>query len=348
MSARVSTLGASHPLNAQAMSVQAALAAATKELSSGKRADQALALGGQASRAVTLAGQIAALDALETSDALAATRLTVVDQSLGELAEGAQALRNALVGARQSPQERSGLIASAQALMQQFVAATGREVAGVALFGGQNLDAPAIVRYDVNDPASPASAIVAAFQGAFGVAPDDPGVSSIARQDLEAFLDGAFAGQFSAASWAANWSRATDAPFSAQVAPGESVATNASANDPALRDLARAAAMIGDLGAANMSEDAFGVLVDAAFSAITSSLDGLTQTRARLGAAQSRIEDSREAMKATRAALKTQLSADVDVDPLETAAKISALETRLEASFAVTARLNALSLLNYL
>ena len=69
---------------------------------------------------------------------------------------------------------------------------------------------------------------------------------------------------------------------------------------------------------------------------------------ARLGVSRKRIADAQTAMSATRDLLARQIGAMEDVDPTEAATRVNDLTARLQATYAVTARMRDLSLLKYL
>jgi len=321
---------------------------ANREMASGLKADLGVALGEDYGRLAGDKARLAALDALDATDALAASRLTAAQSSLEQMKKGADSLRGALLAARASPQQRAGLVETARAVLAQTVSALNADSSGVALFGGQRLDAPIVAAYDATRATGPAAAIAAAFQSAFGVTQDDAGLAAIPAADMKSFLDGAFHAAFAPAGWSATWSRATDATMTTTLAPGETTATSASANEAGFRALIEAATMVADLGAGHLNESAFGALVDTAISVASTATDGLSATQTRLGASQQRIADAQSAMQATRQRLTGDIDAAQGVDPYDAATRVNDLGARLEQAYALTTRLNRLSLLNYL
>ncbi|TIV17432.1 MAG: flagellar hook-associated family protein, partial [Mesorhizobium sp.] len=73
-----------------------------------------------------------------------------------------------------------------------------------------------------------------------------------------------------------------------------------------------------------------------------------TQIRAETGIAQQRVSDASDRMK-TQVDLFEKHIVDLEgVDPAEAATRVADLTQHIETSFALTARLQQLSLLNYL
>lgn len=331
-----------------ALSLQRALARANGEASSGRLADLGESLGGALARNEQARARAAALRELDTQDDVAASRVDTISTTMAHLRKSAGALRDQLVAAAQSPQTRAGLIEAAKGFLATYTSAMGQDVGGVALFGGETLDAPAVAAYDATRATGPAAAVAAAFQNAFGMSQDSASVSTIAASAMATFLDGTFAQQFQQPAWSANWSRATDKAFSSQIAPGETAPTTVSANEGALRDMARLAVMVADLGADKLNNDAFATLAGRASALATGAIDASTVIETRMGVSKKRIDDAQTAMSATRDLLTRQIGASEDVDPTEAATRINDLTARLEATYAITARMRDLSLLKYL
>ena len=85
-----------------------------------------------------------------------------------------------------------------------------------------------------------------------------------------------------------------------------------------------------------------------AVDAISVGVGGVLAAETRLGAQQKLVEDTTTAQKDVIDIYKTRILALEGVDPYEAATRLSQLETQLQSSYAVTARLMNLSLLNFL
>jgi flagellar hook-associated protein 3 FlgL len=81
---------------------------------------------------------------------------------------------------------------------------------------------------------------------------------------------------------------------------------------------------------------------------VTNAIERLDQLSYNLGNAQSRIEDVKLAHEQDKNVLQTTISDVENVDINEAAVKLTALETQINASYAVTAKLQQLSLVNFL
>ena len=75
---------------------------------------------------------------------------------------------------------------------------------------------------------------------------------------------------------------------------------------------------------------------------------GLLDSQTQLDAASAQVEASSARLKDREVVYSTRVDALVGVDSYEAATSITALETQLQASYAVTARLSQLSFLNFM
>lgn len=348
MIARVSSQAPGLLLRDNALSLQRALARANGEVSSGRLYDVGETIGAGMSRDARVLVQSSTLNAMSDQDDAAAARVDTISTTLQNLRAGVTKLRDQLVAATQSPQTRSGLVETAKGFLDSFTAAMGQDVGGVALFGGQTLDTPSVTPYDPTRATGPAASIAAAFQSAFGMTQDSASVSTIGASAMGSFLDNTFSQQFQQPAWSAGWSRATDDAFRSQIAPTENAPTTVSANESALRDMAQLAVMVSDLGVDKLNDAAFTQLASRASKIATTAIDGSTTIETRMGVSKQRIVQAQSAMKDTTNLLARQLSASEDVDPTEAATRVNDLTSRLEATYAVTARMRDLSLLKYL
>ena len=345
---RVSTLVRSESLRLIAQRIARDLDSSAREMTTGRRDDLGASLGARLTRPVEARIDKAQLEALEQTDAVVAARLEIGQSALTTLQQGAGTLRSALIAAKATPDHRDALVETARGFLSNIVATLGRDAAGVAVFGGRALDGPPVAAWDETRAAGPARAIRDAFVAEFGFDQDDPAVATIDRAAMQTFLSGAFAARFAPAGWSADWSTASDATLTTTIAPGETVQTTMSANDAAFRDLTRAVTMIADLGAGQLAGDAFDALVDEALKALAPATGGLTRLQTGFGAAQQRLTDARDSMRTLRASLDEAIGADEGVDAYAAAARVNDLRTRLETTYALTARLRELTLLRYL
>lgn len=76
--------------------------------------------------------------------------------------------------------------------------------------------------------------------------------------------------------------------------------------------------------------------------------DGLTELRADLGFAESRIEESRIRLESEKSALELARNTLISIDPYDSATALERTQSQLESLYTVTARLSRLSLADFL
>ena len=194
-------------------------------------------------------------------------------------------------------------------------------------------------------------ATAAAFTTAFGVSQDDASVADLTASDLESFLDGAFEDLFATGTgggWTENGSDADDSTMGNRISDSESITTSYSANEEAFRNIAKAYVMLSDLGAANMNDGARQLLTSRAIETLSKGLNQLTQLQAEIGGNQSRLDLANETLDARKSVLTISISDLEEGDQYEASTRVTGLQTLRETSYALTARISRLSLLNYL
>lgn len=345
-SAYISTFAMSAATRRSVMEMQAELAARQTELSTQRVADAGLALGAQTGLVVALRRDHTSLQTIIDSNATVAGRLDATQVALTDIADGAQQFLSVLIDAKNTPENANVAQARAEEKLSSIIGQLNATFAGQHLFGGINTDVAPIVEYDAGSP--PKLAVDNAFVARFGFAQSDPAVESISAADMQDFLDTDFAALFDDAGWSANWSSASDEAIQARVSTGASVSTGITANHPAIRKLTMAYAMTADLGLTGLSTGAYETLVSKATTLVGEAVQDLTQTQARLGTTQETVANASERMSTQMDVIAKHINALEGVDPYEAATQVTTLLTQIETSYAMTARLQQLSLLNYL
>ena len=113
-----------------------------------------------------------------------------------------------------------------------------------------------------------------------------------------------------------------------------------------MRDMALAA-LADDAALGLSSSDQLEIMEYAGLS-LLSNQDALTQMRSGLGYTESRIEYAETENAATRTSLSIAHTEIVAVDSTEVASQFQAVEYQLEMVYAITARLNSMSLMDYM
>jgi flagellar hook-associated protein 3 FlgL len=112
--------------------------------------------------------------------------------------------------------------------------------------------------------------------------------------------------------------------------------------------LARAYTMVADLGTADLNAEAYETLIDSAIRTVGGAIESLTAMQARLGSAQQRVANASERMSIQRQVIATHIDTLEGVDPYEATTRVSNLLTQIETAYALTARIQQLSLVDYI
>jgi flagellar hook-associated protein 3 FlgL len=318
------------------------------ESSTGQYADLGLQLGDQSGYELSLRNQNDLLQSITNANNLATTNLSTASNALDSLRTNAQSALQSLTTWGSGDNSDATLQTVGSSSLQQLIGLANTTSGGQYVFGGLNSDAPPLADFRATPPSTSKSALDAAFQSAFGVLPTDAAASSISASDIQTFLSGPFAAEFSGANWTTNWSAASSMNTSAEVAPGRTIDTSTNANQPGFQQLAQAYVMLSEFGGSQLSASAQSVIASAAASLISQGLNSLTGTEAGLGAAQSQITQANSQMSSQMAILQTQVGNLDNVNAAAVATQLNTLTTQIEMAYQLTSRLQQLSLAQYL
>ena len=344
----ISTRAISEATRLSMIKMQSKLLVAQKEVATGRLADVGKSLGHQAGQTVSLRQEHVRLATIVDTNTEVATRLELTQASIKQMLDGAQSFMGQLIGARNSETGPGVIKGQAEGAQAALIDTLNAAFNGTHLFSGINTDVKPLADYDQSPPGANKQSVANAFLTAFGMAQQDPGTNSIAAADMQTFLDGAFAGLFDDAPWAANWSSAADQNLRSRISTHELVETSMNANELGVCKLATAYTMLADLGVENLNKQTFQTLVDTAIRVTGEGIQELAKLQANLGTVQERVEVATERMSLQIDIITTHIGALESVDPYEASTRLSTLMTQIETSYALTARIQQLSLLNYL
>jgi flagellar hook-associated protein 3 FlgL len=319
------------------------------ESSTGQYADLGLQLGDQSGYELSLKNQNDLLQTLTSGNELITTNLTASQDALNSVMTDAQ---NAVSSLTAWNSAGSAADATLQNLgvnaLQSLIAAANTTSGGQYVFGGVNSSVTPMADYFSSTPSAAKTAIDSAFQTAFGCLPTDAAASAVTAAQMQSFLSGPFAAQFSGDNWTTNWSSASSTNASAQIAPGETIDTSTNANQPGFQQLAEGYAMLSEFGGSQLSSAAQQTVASTATSLITQGLSSITATEASVGASLQRVTDANTSMSSQMTVLQTTIGNLDDVNAQAVATQLNTLSTQLQTAYELTAQLQKLSLAQYL
>jgi flagellar hook-associated protein 3 FlgL len=344
----ISTHAISEATRISRVKLQIKLAEGQKEATTGRLADVGRTLGYEAGRSVSLRQEVDRLNTFQDTNSIANTRLQLTQTTLEGVSTSAQEFINTLIVARSTTAGGAVAVSDAKAQLIGLMGALNTAVNGAHIFAGINTDVKPITDYYETPAPANKVAVDTAFVSEFGLAQSDPGVELITAADMQTFLDGTFNTMFEPADWTTTWSQASDQNIKTRISSNELIDTATNANAEPFRKLAMAFTMISDLGIEDLGLDAYQTVVDKAIEVVGSAVSSLTTLRASLGTGEERIAAANERMTLQLDVLTTHINTLESVDPFEAAANVNALLTQVETAYALTARLQGLSLVNFL
>ena len=125
-------------------------------------------------------------------------------------------------------------------------------------------------------------------------------------------------------------------------------AYTASASLPSIRKLAMTTSIISDLLQAPLNENARNALIDQSRVLVGEAIADVQNVQAKVGLVQNRVVSANERLSMQVEIMTKNLDDMQGVDPYEAATRVNDLLTQIETSYALTSRIQQLSLLKYL
>jgi len=346
----ISTLASYLQLNGSIRSLQQSLLDGQKELSTGVKADLMAALGSQTTADVDLRNAYAETTEFKTTASVVGIRLDTMQTALGSIKDALDKARTQALTAT-SPVARQQLQQLAKTTIDQINSLLNAQIGGRYLFAGtQTETAPIQGQNDVNaatalSPQQAVAQIVANLgpmtdaTSALNVANGTDGVSSL-FDDSNSNANLRFTPTL--------YNGATTGTVTARLDRGYQVDYGLRADDPAIRDALQGLYMLASVPSGSVPDDAYAAWQSEALNHLDKGFEGVIGMASKVGYQQSAIADATTRHDSTLAQLNTQIVNLEQADPYETSARLSQLQTQLEATFQVTARMSQLTLTKFL
>ncbi|TNC51582.1 hypothetical protein FHG66_05320 [Rubellimicrobium rubrum] len=310
--------------------IRSRLATLSQEMASGQANDMVAHLKGDTAPLADIDRRLAMADSYGTAAKQAGNRLALMQDTLGEV----DAIRTTLVDQLMSPGvagSRKIAAEAAQAAFDDMAAALNTRQGPNALFSGTAAGGAAL---------SSSSSMMAQIRTAVAGATTAADVAT----RLDTWFDDP-AGGFATSAYLGS-----DADLTRAVDTDTTVTLGARADDPALRGLLKAAAkgILSNDATLSLADGEGAKLLERSRDDLLSLSAPLTELRAGLGLAQSRVEEATARHTARASAWGIMRNEMTQVDPYATATEVEALRTQLETHYELTSRLSSLSLLSYL
>lgn len=319
------------------------------EVVTGRFEDVGVALGGKTSNAIMLHRDFEQFKTIKDVNALVENRLSSAQAGLEQNAGSAQSMIEALIISRDADNDtlRSVAVAKVKHALESFTDISNMSSNGEYLFAGINTDVKPVVDYlETGNTAK--AAFDNAFSTHFGFAQVSPSVSGITGAQMQSFLDTVVEPMFTGAAWNADWSTASDRNMTSRIAREEFIQSSVNANQDGFRNFAFAATISYEMLNIGLNDEAQAVLTEKAIAFAGQAITGTDDERAILGISESRVVKANQLLQVQADLTKIYVSKMEEVDAYEAATRVSALTTQIETSYAITARIQRLNLIDYL
>ncbi|MBC7280339.1 flagellar hook-associated family protein [Hoeflea sp.] len=320
-----------------------------QEIVTGRHADIGLALGAKTSNSVSLHQDISRLKTIQDSNALVTQRLSASQSALNLMADSAQQMLEAFITVNGSNDANNLLIArrDVESSLGSFTVAVNTSSNGEYLFSGINSNTKPVEDY-FEAGSTPKAAFDALFAGHFTFSQDDPLAAGITVAQMDDFLTNVLEPAFSGADWTNDWSNASDTNFSSRILNNEVVDSGANANADGMRDFALAAVVGIELLGSAINSDVRVALNAKAIEYAGRAVTGIDNQRSSLGVAENRVTKANVALASQIKIITVHLGEVEGVDAYEASTRMQTLLDQVETSYALTARIQQMSLMNYL
>jgi flagellar hook-associated protein 3 FlgL len=344
----ISTSAISSATRLELMKVQVQLAEAQKELVTGRFADVGLEVGFKAGQSLSLRQEHTRLKTIIDTNSLVTSRLDTTQAALKNVADDANTFLGQLLASNSDGANAAVIQGQAQSNLDAFINTMNTTFNGGYLFAGVNTDVKPLTDYTANPPSTNQQAVANAFLTDFGITQSDPAVPNITGPAMQTFLDTTFSGLFDDPAWITDWSSASNQNVRNRISTNDLVETSVNTNDVAFRKLAKAYTMVADLGTQNLGPQAYTAVINQAIKDVSEAIQDVNNLQSGLGITQQRVADSSERMGIQVDILTSQVNSIEGVDPNEAATRVNELMTQIETSYALTAKIMGLSILNFL
>lgn len=341
----VSSLSISQALRYSMGKMQSELVSAQKEVTTGRLDDAGLTLGNKTGKLISLRGDNNRLMAIIDTNKLAATRLSVSQNAISQVITRAQDILEAMTPGLSQSTDPSIVIQSANSALTDTFDLLNTSVNGDYIFSGVNTDSQAIVDY-ASGPAK--TAFDAAFLGFFGFTKNDAAAQTIDATTMRTFLDTIVEPQFLGAAWSTNMSAASDEGILSRITLTETAVTSLSANEDGFRKVVMAGVITSELYSGNIGGNALGAVAEKAMELSGEAVADLSALQGRAGLVEEQLSRASDRLQSQADLLQTYADSLEAVDPYEASTRLTSLLTQIETSYALTARIQQLSLMRFM
>ncbi len=342
----VSNLAVQNAMRLTIQQGQAELLKLQTEVTTGRHADVGLALGSSTARSVSLQRELARLDTLVDTNSVVTQRLAASQSALATMAEAAQQVRNTLVTFKGNDAADQLAIQKTeiQSAMSAFSSAANLSFNGEFLFAGINTDVRPFEDYGAAAKSTFDTAL-ATYMSANGIA----SMSDFTKAEMEDFITNTLEPLYASdAQWATDWSKASSQNMTSRISTTEVVQSSTNATTEGFRKFALASVIALELMDANVSSEVRAYIGETALGYVEQANTQITAERSTLGISEARVKKANTSLQAQIKLINTHITDLEGVDTYAASTRMNTLLTQVETSYTLTARIQRLSLIDFL
>lgn len=333
------------------------LQTAGQEVSTGRRSDIHGDLGPRAASVIRLRASESATQAYQKSNEFIGHKLEVMVTATDAVRDSAQAVLDISIANEST--SSNGAIAlqeDARAALESIISTLNINYHGDHIFSGLKSNAVSLTRWGDVNPAtghSPAQVLSDIVTG--------PPTDAVSAQAMIDDIDLVFSSQYSAdpsRNFEATFYNGTPELLSggtpsdqliATISPGQELEYGVRANESSFRDVLKGLAMLATIDVTQITDEAtYSVWMKEINASLGNGLDGILETSARIGFNQHVVETTAARLTDLSLVQRSQIGKYENVDPYEAMSRMTNLESQLQASYEVSARLSRMSILNHM
>lgn len=345
MISEISTRSIQMALQRSLISMQREMADKQVEVQTGKFADIGISLGEKSSTPVSFLRDVKRLESILDTNKTATIRMEATQNSLTTLRAASNSILSALTAGNQTTDGRKVSAESARSALSSMTSALNVAVAGQHIFAGLNSDVTPI---DAGNGIPNGVEMDAAFLTYFGFTKTDPAASTISVAAFKAFVTSDIEPMFTGAGWNTIVSSASDTVIQSRITLKEVANTSVSANEAGIRSTLFATALAANFLDTPLSTAVAEDIVKTSVSMSATADAALASLQSKAGMVQERLSEADTRVATQRDMLLGAGEDLTSVDPYETSVRLNALLTQIETSYALTQKIQNLSILRYL
>ncbi|EPX78028.1 flagellin [Salipiger mucosus] len=328
-----------------------------QELSTGYKADIAKDLGMQSSQAIAFRNAMDKTEGYITGNKVLESKLSLLSGTMDNFRNEAQSMMDLAVTNASSPAPTvDALQAEAKATLDALTSHLNVNYNGEYLFAGIDANSTPVQSYSEtnNETGYSPQGVV---EGIVGTNIASPADAATKIAELDAIFDSSntvnpdrnFEGTFFKGMPLEDAGGNPNKRINAIVADDQKIEYGKQANDPAFTEILKGVSMIAGLDPAEIDNAAgYDAWMNEAINSMASGIKKLGVEQADIGKKRESLDEIITQQEDKKGIYNNRIVALEGVDHYEAASRMSALETQLEATYSVTAKISQLSFLNFM